>query len=146
MTMLAESFPSLRQAMNGRPFDPDWMEHFAEGAMEGNSHWAAMFVLDVWYSDRSVRAPRFNLIQAMRVWDDDHRNALDEWLMSPFYPVPEPVAPIHLRKRPRRWTAREAINTLWDYLDSFPDSARHLAEQHLSELDGDLTTLEEQAA
>jgi hypothetical protein len=144
MTILAESFPSLREAMNGRPFDPQWMEAHVEESADAGSRASAKFVLDVWNAHQPTRQARFDLIEAMRVWDNDHRNAFDEWVNGPVYPEPEPGVPIHLRKQPRRWTASEAINTLWDYLDSFEQAPNDAAVDRLSALEEELEWLEEQ--
>jgi hypothetical protein len=119
------------------------MEAVAEETPDASLRASARFVLDVWDSHKPTRAARFDLMEAMRVWDDDHRQALDVWVNCPNYP--EPGVPIHLRRRPRHWTASEAINTLWDYLETFQVPTCDAAER-LSDLDEELLRLEEQEA
>ncbi len=33
-----------------------------------------------------IRLPRFDLLEAMRTWDEEHRSALLYWLEATFYP------------------------------------------------------------
>jgi hypothetical protein len=101
MTRLARLFPSLRDADGVEPWDSI---NLLRWALSGKSHGealAAKFVLSVWNSTTDweeiardhgiITEPdhhfsRFDLYEAMGVWDYEHVNAMLAWLQLPFWP------------------------------------------------------------
>lgn len=82
---LAQLFPSLREAPGLEPFDEhrfaDWMD---KDASPQALH-AAKLVLSVWENQPSF----FNLTEAFRDWDDEHREAYVAWFTRPLMPQRE---------------------------------------------------------
>src|SRR5262245_37086823 len=144
MTIIAESFPSLREAMGGGRFDPEWLENCANEATEATPREAARFVLDVWESHEPTRKVRFDLIAAMRAWDWDHREAFATWAYTPSYP--RGSSKTRFEKRPRLWSADEAIKMLWAYIKLFPPAVVAEAEERLADLDSALEHAEKLVA
>jgi hypothetical protein len=104
VTALALSFPSLRKAEGLEPFDAVALLRWA---CDGKSHGefvSAAFVLSVWNPDtdwsevareegievgteaKGGTLARFDLHEALRVWDDGNRSAFLRWASSPWYP------------------------------------------------------------
>ncbi len=83
---LARSFPTLRDAYGGvKPWDAAQLDRFAfEPVADGARH-AARFVLAVWNNDTQWQCGRFDVIEAMAVWDADHREAFLEWAKNPWW-------------------------------------------------------------
>ena len=143
-TILAETFPSLRAAMGGRTFDPEWMERFAAETTDVGTREAARFVLDVWESHEPTRTVRFDLAAAMLALDWDHREAFATWAYTPSYP--RGSGKTRFEKRPRLWSANEAIKMLWEYLELFPLDVVAEAEERLADLDSALERVEKLVA
>lgn len=97
---LVDSFPTLRRAPGASPWDA--MKLLGWLCNTGLSHGellAARFVLGVWnahtdwveearkagFSAPAV-AKRFDLIEAVGVWDRVHLDAVQAWLEEPFFP------------------------------------------------------------
>lgn len=101
MTVLAESFPTLKGSPGVRPWD--------EGAFlawlctDGHSHGrlvAAQFILSVWNPSTDwaehakdveklsypEHAKRFDLLEAIGIFDRKHTAALIAWIDAPFWP------------------------------------------------------------
>lgn len=79
---LASMFPSLREAPGLEQFDEfqfvDWMK--AEASPMAKH--AAKLVLSVWENVPQA----FNLTEAFRDWDDEHREAYVAWFQRPLMP------------------------------------------------------------
>jgi hypothetical protein len=108
MTALALLFPSMTRHDGSTipgvdPWDPgelvNWLN--SSGEPTGGSRHVALFLLSIWNSDDwaahglRVRKPahkadrrigRFDLADAMAVWDSKHRQAAFAWLLNPFWP------------------------------------------------------------
>ena len=88
---LARTFPSMDRcpAIMQRlpPFDANMLDGWA--ASGGPSHGervTAQFLLAVWDPDQEWKSGRFNLMEALRVWDERHREAFLKWASSPWWP------------------------------------------------------------
>ena len=88
ISALAQLFPVLRKGAPGlTPWDPEQLDQWGSGpSPSAGSRHAVRFVLAVWHDSRPWRSGPFNLIQAVRVWDDAHLEALRTWLRSPWLP------------------------------------------------------------
>src|SRR5262249_21118697 len=128
MTILSQSFPSLREAMGRRPFDPAEMERIVGESADPAAKAAAKLMLDLWETHHPERKSRFDLIEAMAVWDADHRGAFDAWFNGDNYPLNLPDPKLRFQTRPRPWTAQEALSMLREYIESFND--RNSARKH----------------
>jgi hypothetical protein len=100
MTALARRFPGLRDALGVDPWDSVELLRWALGGRSHGEILAAKFVLSVWNSStdweemareegllaRDGHFSRFDLFEAMSVWDDEHVEAMVSWLQLPFFP------------------------------------------------------------
>ncbi len=101
MTRLAKLFPSLNQAPGVEPWDVDELLRWAaSGVLSHGEVLAAKFVLSVWNPgtdwEEIAREDglledgqwfrRFDLFEAMNVWDQEHRSAALTWIELPFFP------------------------------------------------------------
>jgi hypothetical protein len=93
MTILALMFPTLRDADGIRPWDPEKLISWLNGPAPGSgARSAGRFVLGVWnsstdWTEHGLAPPgRFDLFEALAVWDDTHREALQAWVSAPFWP------------------------------------------------------------
>jgi len=82
---LANMFPSLRGASGLDPFDEVCFEEWVKMEASGMAKHAARFVLSVWENMPHA----FNLTDAFRDWDDEHREAYIAWLQRPLMPQRE---------------------------------------------------------
>lgn len=82
---LARSFPSLRYAPGLEPFKPAKLDAWAASdERENEAKHAAQFVLAI-AKPRGWKVGRFNVLLAMRRWDDAHRAAFIAWAKNPFF-------------------------------------------------------------
>lgn len=85
------SFPALKDAPGTFPWDAHRLVKWARSASHGEQL-AAKFVLGVWNpgTDWSkvagVKFSRFDLFEAMNVWDDAQIAAAVAWMRRPFFP------------------------------------------------------------
>lgn len=86
MTELARSFPSLRHAPGVDPFDVEPLDCWAAGKASHGEALAARFVLAVWSPEEAWEAGRFDVMEALRVWDLPHREAFLKWASDPWWP------------------------------------------------------------
>lgn len=100
MEQLALSFPSLTRASGVQPWNADALLRWLCGPApsSGMAH-AARFLLGVWNPTTdwvreaesqgiagSAAAKRFDLLDAMGVWDEAHCAAFTAWVAAPFWP------------------------------------------------------------
>lgn len=91
MVRLAHSFPTLR-GFRG-PWNIDAFRHHARGLSHGGRA-AAAFVLSVWNPVENKKPGRgsphcglrFDLQDALGVWDSEHRAAFVAWAREPWWP------------------------------------------------------------
>ena len=100
MTALAQSFPSLRDADGVDPWDGYRFLAWLCGPAPSHGMLAAgRFLLGVWNSTTDWRevarelelegadkCVRFDLFEAMNVWDREHSDACRHWMEWPFWP------------------------------------------------------------
>jgi hypothetical protein len=87
MTVLAESFPTLRQADGVNPWNVDRFESWLlSGAPGHGAKCAGRFVLSVWNPYHAWRSSNFDLHEALGCWDDPHRAAFAAWVRAPWWP------------------------------------------------------------
>jgi hypothetical protein len=100
MAELARSFPELHKAPID-PFVPEELDRWAcSGAPGHGGSCAARFVLSVWSGGTGAldvgkkrgdrvwawKARRFDLHEALGVWDHAHRSAFIAWARAPWWP------------------------------------------------------------
>jgi hypothetical protein len=87
MSALALSFPSLRQADGLAPWEPEpfarWMR---SGAPGHGAKCAGQFLLSVWNPSTRWKGGRFDLHEALAIWDEAHRAAFLAWARAPWWP------------------------------------------------------------
>ena len=98
---IAMLFPSLRLAPGLRPWNVDEFLRWAtSGVLSHGEVLAAKFVLAVWNPSTDWEGfareeeileddehfARFDLFEAMKVWDPEHRDAALKWIERPFFP------------------------------------------------------------
>lgn len=98
MTLLCQSFPSLRGKPGTSPWDATRFAHWASSSpLSAGERHAVLFVLTVWnnwhpdfeepwFNEPPLSLGRFDAIDAMRTWDEPHQNAFTRWCMDPFWP------------------------------------------------------------
>jgi hypothetical protein len=86
MTLLAQSFPSLRAAGGVSPWDASQLEAWLmSGAPGHGAKCAGRFVLSVWNSYHEWASGRFDLHEALGCWDAKHREAFTRWTAAPWW-------------------------------------------------------------
>lgn len=81
---LAKSFPSLREAPGVQPWQPQVVARWTHGPIPSlGGIFAARFLLSWW---GYVAIEPFDLHAALSVWDDEHRQAFQNWVMAPWWP------------------------------------------------------------
>ncbi len=85
MTALCQSFPSLRGMEGVSPWRPEVLARRV-GTMSHGEQCAAQFVLYVWGGGEYPRIRKFDLFEAMQVWDRAHKEAAAAWIAAPFWP------------------------------------------------------------
>ncbi len=85
VTELAHMFPSLRDAPGLEPFDEGRFETWMQEEASVQARHAARLVLSVWENVPQA----FNLTDAFRDWDDEHREVYVAWFQRPLMPQRE---------------------------------------------------------
>ncbi|WP_165074828.1 hypothetical protein [Paludisphaera rhizosphaerae] len=86
MTKLAQGFPCLRHAWGVEPFTPEELNRWAASGVSHGERVTASFVLAVWDSSTDWECGRFELMEALHVWPDEHRIAFLRWAADPWWP------------------------------------------------------------
>ena len=82
---LASSFPTLPVAQGVKPWNSEKLASWASAQSHGSAAlYAAEFVLGIWNSE-IVESCRFDIVAAMRVWDEEHRDAFLRWADDPWW-------------------------------------------------------------
>lgn len=88
MTALARSFPTLAARAEGvDPWNAEVLDGWACGPVPGSGalH-AARFVLAVWNGYAKWECGPYLAVEAMSVWDREHRSACVAWATDPWWP------------------------------------------------------------
>lgn len=93
MSLLCDSFPSLRDAPGACPWDQHAFAKWASTGISDGERLAAAFVLSVWnggdggwWTERPFRVGTFDAVRAFAVWDYQHQEAFSAWCKHPFWP------------------------------------------------------------
>ena len=97
MALLCARFPTLYGMPGTVPWDQKKFARWGSGpAATSGSRQAAAFVLSVWngsqpedggwWNEAPYHVGRFDVVEALAVWDAHHRNAFVGWCLQPFWP------------------------------------------------------------
>jgi hypothetical protein len=86
MSELAQSFPCLREAPGVDPFDAQELDRWAAGPVSHGERLTGQFLLSVWDSSTEWQCGRFDLMEALRIWDEEHHKAFLNWVANPWWP------------------------------------------------------------
>jgi hypothetical protein len=83
---LALNFPCLRDAPGAAPWDADKLDEWvASGVPSHGEKCTARFLLAIWNPDYEWKSPKFDLMDALSVWDSAHHAAFLEWARKPWW-------------------------------------------------------------
>jgi hypothetical protein len=86
MTAFAGGFPCLRNAVGVNPWDAEDLDRWAAGPVSHGERVTAQFLLAVWSPEDEWRSGRFDLMEALRLWDPLHHRAFLKWAAEPWWP------------------------------------------------------------
>lgn len=87
MAAFARTFPSTAKADGVRLWDAHTLDRWAaETPVSHGELLTAQFLLSVWDSATAWRCGRFELMDALHVWDHRHRAAFLAWASHPWWP------------------------------------------------------------
>lgn len=87
MAVFARTFPSMAMAAGVKPWDANVLDQWAADTPVSRGQFiTAQFLLTVWDPANAWRCGRFDLMDAMRVWDGQHRSAFLAWANDPWWP------------------------------------------------------------
>lgn len=87
MAALAQSFPSMAKALSGKLWNSIALDQWASEVPISHGELVTVrFLLAVWDPDFSWRSGHFELMKALRVWDEAHRTAFLAWASDPWWP------------------------------------------------------------
>ncbi len=81
VTLLADSFPALRKAPGVAPWDEKKFVRWMKSGVSHGELCAARFVLSVW----NHYDYKFDMHEAMGVWDNDNLAAFVAWAKAPWW-------------------------------------------------------------
>jgi hypothetical protein len=86
MTAFAKTFHALGSAPGVFPWDANQLDAWAaSGVLSHGELVTARFVLAIWDPNHPWRCGRFDLMDAMGIWDGDHRRAFLAWAADPWW-------------------------------------------------------------
>jgi hypothetical protein len=84
--LLAQMFPCLRKAPGISPWNALAVDDWASSGNPSHGELCtARFVLAVWDPNGEWRSGRFDLMEALPVWDLHHREAFLAWARDPWW-------------------------------------------------------------
>lgn len=86
MEDLALNFHALRDKAGTSPWNADVVDRWA--ASGGPSHGervTAQFLLAVWNPNHEWTSGRFDVMEALRIWDERHRGVFLSWARDPWW-------------------------------------------------------------
>ena len=86
MTAFALTFHSMRYALGVEPWDAVELDTWANGPRSHGERVAAQFLLAVWDPSTDWQCGRFDLMEALRIWDESHHKAFLAWARDPWWP------------------------------------------------------------
>jgi hypothetical protein len=70
-----------------KPFDADTFDRWLSGAaLSHGERVTAQLILAVWDPNYDWQSGRFDVMEALRIWDKPHRAAFLEWAKDPWWP------------------------------------------------------------
>ena len=85
MTALAATFPSMWSVPGVDPWEPTELNRWALRASSGERK-TAQFLLAVWDDSTEWEAGPFDVMEALRIWPDSHREPFLRWAADPWWP------------------------------------------------------------
>jgi hypothetical protein len=86
MTKFAQTFPSMRYALGVKPWDALELDTWGNGPCSHGERVTAQFLLNVWDPSTEWKCGRFDLMEALRIWDEAHHKAFLQWATDPWWP------------------------------------------------------------
>lgn len=87
MSALAATFHCLRNASGVKLWDANTLDKWAaETPLSHGERVTAQFVLSVWEPNHAWRCGKFDMMEALRIWDADHHAAFVSWVREPWWP------------------------------------------------------------
>ncbi len=87
MAVFARTFPCLTKAAGVKPWDANTLDQWALDALVSHGELVtAQFLLAVWDPANTWRCGRFDVMEALRVWDTAHLAAFLAWANDPWWP------------------------------------------------------------
>jgi hypothetical protein len=87
MTAFAQTFPSMEKASGVKLWDAHTLDRWANSFTGSHGELVtARFLLAVWDPEHTWSCGRFELMEALRVWDERHRAAFLAWASNPWWP------------------------------------------------------------
>ncbi|MFO0888251.1 MAG: hypothetical protein U0790_03785 [Isosphaeraceae bacterium] len=86
MAAFALTFPSMRYASGVKPWDAERLDAWADGSRSHGELVTARFLLTVWDPATDWKCGRFDLMDALRVWDPTHHAVFLRWAREPWWP------------------------------------------------------------
>lgn len=85
--LLAQTFPCLWDVHGIAPWNANALDDWgASGAPSHGELVSIRFILAVWDSRFAWRSGRFDVMEALEVWDESHRTAFLAWAREPWWP------------------------------------------------------------
>ena len=91
MARLAGTFPCMKGKAGVLERIPAWDANridswAASGGARHGQRVTAQFLLSVWNPEETWKCGVFNLMEALRVWDEPHHKAFLAWASNPWWP------------------------------------------------------------
>lgn len=86
MSEFAQTFPSVRNADGVALWDSNTLDRWATNmALPHGARVTAQFLLAVWDSNNNWKSGKFDLMEALSVWDPTHHRAFLVWVAEPWW-------------------------------------------------------------
>ena len=85
--VLSREFPTLIKAPGIFPWNANILDSWAASdAPSSGQQYAATFILNVWDPSFDWKSGKFEVVKALSVWDEVHREAFLKWATNPWWP------------------------------------------------------------
>lgn len=86
LAAFARTFPSMAKASGVKLWDANTLDLWAtESPISPGELATAQFLLAIWDPTHNWRCGRFDLMDALKLWDDRHRAAFLAWAEEPWW-------------------------------------------------------------
>jgi hypothetical protein len=87
MAAFARTFPSMTKASGVKLWEANTLDRWAAATpISPGELVTARFLLAVWDPEQPWQCGRFDLMEALQVWDEKHRAAFVAWAEDPWWP------------------------------------------------------------